>query len=207
MDAVACQILLALPVCVLTLGLPESPRWLYKRGNEADGRSTIAALLGLPGDDPAVQAEETIIVDAFAEEQEAGRFKWSGILHGDDVICTRKRLLLAYGVQFINQWGGSNVVAMFMPSVLEYNVGLSKDMSVLIGGVVNLMFPLGALVPAIWLDRIGRVRPMMWGCVGLSVSMALIAALQAVGQPTASLAFFFTVRPLVHAPASRLTPS
>lgn len=62
------------------------------------------------------------------------------------------------------------------------------------------MFFLGALLPAFFADRIGRRKPMMWGCAGCGISMMMIAILlsfkgSSVEQQTASaaIAFFFTV--------------
>lgn len=85
---------------------------------------------------------------------------------------------------------------------MQDNVGLTRNMSLLIGGVVNAMFFIGSLFPSFLLDRFGRRKPMMWGCFGCAMSMMLVAILLsfqdrggALAQTTAkaSVAFFFTV--------------
>ena len=56
------------------------------------------------------------------------------------------------------------------------------------------MFPIGNLLPALALDRIGRRWTMIWGCVGLSICMMMLAALLSTGQKapaSAAVAFFF----------------
>lgn len=56
------------------------------------------------------------------------------------------------------------------------------------------MFPIGNLLPALALDRIGRRWTMIWGCACLSLCMMLLAVLLSFNrQPTssASITFFF----------------
>jgi len=66
------------------------------------------------------------------------------------------------------------------------------------------MFFFGSLIPSFFLDRLGRRRPMMWGSLGLAISMMMLAVLLSFhGNPkyspalqhatsSASVAFFFT---------------
>jgi len=56
------------------------------------------------------------------------------------------------------------------------------------------MFPIGNLLPALALDRIGRRWTMIWGCAGLSICMMFLAALLSTGEKapaSAAVAFFF----------------
>lgn len=98
--------------------------------------------------------------------------------------------------------GGINLVVYYITSVLQLNVGLDRNLSLLLGGVVNLMFFLGSLFPTFTLDRTGRRKPMMWGSFGCGLSMMMIAILLsfkseggslAKATASGSVAFFFTV--------------
>lgn len=104
----------------------------------------------------------------------------------------------------------------YITSVLQLNVGLDRNLSLLLGGVINMMFFFGSLYPTFTLDRTGRRKPMMWGSFGCGASMLMIAVLlsfQTRGQndpvakatSSASVAFFFTVSraPLPRAPTYR----
>jgi hypothetical protein len=71
-------------------------------------------------------------------EQQHGEYKWSQLLKKDKVQ-TGRRVLLAYGMQFMNQMGGINLVVYYITSVLQLNVGLDRNLSLLLGGVINLM--------------------------------------------------------------------
>ena len=87
----------------------------------------------------------------------------------------------------------------YVTSVLQNNVGLDRNLSLILGGCINTMFVIGSLVPTFFLDRLGRRRPMMFGSLGLAISMMMIAILlsfssSSVGKQTsaASITFFFT---------------
>lgn len=93
----------------------------------------------------------------------------------------------------------------YVPSALEQNVGLSPNLSLVIGGCVQTMFFFGSLIPTFFLDRMGRRRPMMWGSLGLAISMMMLSVLLSfhfkeqeygakLGKATSSaaVAFFFT---------------
>lgn len=91
----------------------------------------------------------------------------------------------------------------YITSVLQINVGLDRNMSLLLGGVINAMFFIGSLFPTFFLDKYGRRNPMIWGSLGLGISMMMISILLSfqgkggdVAQATSkgSVAFFFTVR-------------
>jgi hypothetical protein len=51
-------------------------------------------------------------------------------------------------------------VVFYIGTVLEVNVGLPRSTALVAGGCINLAFAVGSLVPAIFLDRIGRRKPM-----------------------------------------------
>ena len=61
-----------------------------------------------------------------------------------------------------------------MPTALHENVGLAKSEALLIAGFVELMFPIGNLLPALALDRLGRRKTMMIGAGCLSFCMMMI---------------------------------
>ncbi|KAI9737071.1 MAG: hypothetical protein M1834_000661 [Cirrosporium novae-zelandiae] len=190
---IACQVIFAFVVIVLVFGLPESPRWLCQKRRNAEAIKVLSEVYDREPEDPKIQKEYNDIQEAITLEHLHGEYKWSQILKRDDVQ-TGKRVLLAYGMQFMNQVGGINLVVYYVPSVLQYNVGLTRNMSLLIGGVIQIMFPTGSLVPSLFLDQIGRRKPMMIGSLLLSICMMMISILLSLStQPasSAAVAFFF----------------
>jgi MFS family permease len=69
-----------------------------------------------------------------------------------------------------------------------------------VAGCVNLAFAVGAIVPIIGLDKVGRRPLLMLGTLGQAVSMAMVAALLSFhgtdrerSTASASIAFLITV--------------
>ncbi|KAL1991055.1 hypothetical protein VTN49DRAFT_5559 [Thermomyces lanuginosus] len=195
---IACQMIFCFVVIILVFGLPESPRYLYNKGRNEEALKVLCDVYDREPDHPKIVKEQNDILEAIRLETQEGGYKWRNLFHRDEVQ-TGKRVLLAYGMQFMNQVGGINLVVYFVPTVLEVNVGLDRNLSLLLGGIIQIMFLLGSFVPSLLVDRIGRRKPMMWGSFGLGFSMMMIAILlsfkgTSVERPTASasVTFFFT---------------
>ncbi|KAJ6018820.1 hypothetical protein N7522_000887 [Penicillium canescens] len=218
---VACQMIFAIMVILLVFGLPESPRWLYRHNRPDEALQVLCDIYDMGPEDGKVVSESEGIIQAIQLETLHGEYKWSQILKRDEVQ-TGRRVLLAYGIQFMNQMGGINLVVVssfpalsycidlnhqsltlwalqyYVTSVLEYNVGLTRKLSLLLGGVIQIMFVIGSFYPTFFSDRFGRRKPMMWGSFGLFISMMMISILlsfkgTSIEKPTAtaSVAFFF----------------
>ncbi|KAL5332976.1 general substrate transporter [Aspergillus crustosus] len=194
---ISCQMLFAFVVIILIFGVPESPRWLYQKGRNEEALQILSDVYGLPKDDPRIQAEQTEVLDALAMELKNGEYKWRNILK-KDTVQTGRRVLLGYGMQFMNQMGGINLIVYFIPTVLRDNVGLTRNLSMIIGGCVQIMFVLGSFFPTFFVDKVGRRAPMIWGSLVLGLCMMMVSILlsfkgKANEQATssASIAFFF----------------
>ncbi|PQE10857.1 sugar transporter protein [Rutstroemia sp. NJR-2017a BBW] len=190
---IACQVIFALIVSILMVGLPETPRWLMEKGRIEEAEVVMTKIFGLPKEDEYIRAEKTAIITAI-EMELATPFEWTKLFKTDR-MATGWRVFLACLVLFMNQWAGINVIVFYAPTVLETNVGLSKDTSLVVGGCINLAFAIGSIVPSIGLDKMGRRKPMMIGSFGMGLSMMMIAILLSFEKPgtsKAAIAFFLT---------------
>ncbi|KAI6912336.1 putative Myo-inositol transporter 1 [Hortaea werneckii] len=199
---IACQIIFALVVIVLVFGLPESPRWLYYHNRHDEALQVLCDVWDSTPEGEKVSRMHHEILETLRLEQEHGEYKWRQLFQRDRVQ-TGRRVLLAYGMQFMNQMGGINLIVYFVPTALEDNVGLKPNLALVIGGCVQTMFFFGSIVPTFTLDQMGRRRPMMWGSLGLALSMMMVSVLLSFQQggysdsvstktASASIAFFFT---------------
>ena len=108
---IACQMIFAFVAIAMIFGCPESPRYCYRMGRKDEALRILCDVYDREPDDPKITKEQEEILTALKTEFEQGKFKWRHILKRDEVQ-TGKRVLLAYGMQFMNQVGGINLVVV-----------------------------------------------------------------------------------------------
>lgn len=91
------------------MGIPESPRWLYYHDRPNEARQVLCDVWDANTDDPQVVNHEAEILGAIELEKKHGAYKWSQLFKRDDVQ-TGRRVLLAWGMQFMNQLCGINLI-------------------------------------------------------------------------------------------------
>lgn len=80
-----------------------------KRGREQEAAEVICAVFDLAPNDPYVQEEMAAIRAAISLELQEGAQKYSAVFK-DDILKTRRRVILAWFGLFMNQMSGINLV-------------------------------------------------------------------------------------------------
>ena len=163
---------------IMTLGLPESPRWLLSVKNDEAGAKKTLLDIGVEN------IEETITEIKISNEQDKA--------HGAVALFTpqhKKIISIAFFVAFFNQASGINFLLYYAPRILE-EAGFPKDNSLLSSislGMMNLVFTFVGL----WLiDRIGRKTLLIIGSFGYIISLSMVAyGFVAHGAPAFMLSF------------------
>ncbi|KAI5196697.1 putative Myo-inositol transporter 1 [Aureobasidium subglaciale] len=172
---IAAQILPAIVISIVLFGLPETPRWLIERGRIDEATKVMCQVYGTGPEDEYIVTEKAAIIEAL-EFESANPFSWKHVLKKDRVQ-TGWRVWLAILALSFNQWSGINVIVFYIGTVLEVNVGLPRSTALVAGGCINLAFAAGSLVPALFLDRIGRRKPMIYGTIAMGFSLMVISIL------------------------------
>ena len=144
--------------------VPESPRWLMKRGS-ADAAKRVLARIG-----GAAYAETAVaqIRQSLGKESQAR----IGVA---EILAPGVRRLLAIGIALavLQQWSGINVIFNYAEEIYRgagYNVN-GILFNIVITGAINLAFTFLALG---FVDRLGRRALMLAGCAGIAVSHTLL---------------------------------
>lgn len=151
----------ALLFAILLKTVPESPRWLAKKGDEEKARQVLS------------------VIGEANVEQELGEIKESLVSVGgqNEKLFQRKYLkpiLFAFFIATFNQLSGINAILYYAPRIFEMS-GVFHDsamMQSIIIGLTNLTF---TMVGMILIDKVGRKKLLYVGSVGMVVSLSLVA--------------------------------
>lgn len=161
---------------VVTLVLPESPRWLVSAGRDTRAL-TVMERLGFA--DPAGDVHH--MREAAAREAAATRAKprLFARAHSFPVTC-------AIAIAMFNQLSGINALLYYAPHIFELG-GAAADsallQSIAIGGT-NLVFTIAALF---LIDRFGRRPLILFGSIATAAALFLVAWQFESAQPDGTL--------------------
>lgn len=195
---IATQVIFAVVILIMTLTIPESPRYLYMKGAKENAKINLAYVFGRKEDHPEIESLYQDIEESLMLEMKEGQFTWKRLFK-KDTARTRQRVILAYMTMFAQQVGGINLVNYYITTVLINNVGLARNLAMILAGVSSICFTLGSLVPSLYGDKLGRRIPMTLGHASGGFSMMMISIMLsfqnredlAAKTGAAAVAFFF----------------
>lgn len=143
--------------CLGVLMLPESPRWLMKKGRSDKAAKVLSSI----GGDHSIQTLQARV------EPGTGL----GVIFRKPFVTA---VLAGIGLAVFQQFCGINVVFNYTTTIFE-SIGFSKDdqlMQTVFIGAVNLFFTFLAIA---FVDRVGRKPLMLMGAIGLAVLYVAIS--------------------------------
>ncbi|KAI0347352.1 general substrate transporter [Trametopsis cervina] len=176
---IALQIVFAIIMIVGIFFLPESPRWLANRGRNIEALAVICALEDKPHTDPHVQQTFLGIKEAVAIESKSnGRSPLRDIFTGGPTQNFR-RATLGVVIQCFQQITGINLITYYATLLFE-RLGLGDVDSRIIAACNGTEYFLASLVAIFLIDRAGRRKLMLFGSVGQTITMILLAILGSI---------------------------
>lgn len=136
---------------------------------------------------------------AVSLEQNDSSLSLRSIFFDKTSMKNGRRLVLCFLIQLFQQFTGINVIAFYgrdqtlravepltlsaVTIVLETNVGLTREMSSLVAGFIQIAFWAGTFPPMLLMDRLGRRKVLMYGSTMLGITMVLFTVAIALATP------------------------
>ncbi|POS86958.1 hypothetical protein EPUL_003726, partial [Erysiphe pulchra] len=160
-------------VLILIMGmliLPETPRFLIRKGKTEEAKKVIAKIRRLDIDNIAVREDFEEISSKYVEEFSYGKATYSDCITGG----MAKRLLTGCALQALQQLSGINFIFYYGTKYFE-NSGIKNPFVItLITSTINLC----STLPGIYaIDKFGRRPLLFWGAIGMCVCQFLVAVL------------------------------
>jgi len=170
------------PAAVLLIGmifLPESPRWLARKGFRDRALENFRRL----GRGDEAETELAEVESALKEEQEG-----FGILFQPGF---RVAVLVGVGLAIFQQITGINTIIYYSPVILRMSGYSSAKAAILAAAIIGVANISITVVSIVLVDRLGRRFLLLLSTAGMGVSLALIGA--AFYQKSGSMVVFSEV--------------
>lgn len=161
----------ALVVLFVIPTMPESPRWLLLKGRREEAREVLAALEGLPADDPLIDADLAEISESVAL---TGQGNFVDIFKNGELRLLNRTCLAVAG-QMFQQMSGINALGFYQSTIFEQILGFSSTIARVLSGCVFTFQTLCSPIGVLTVDRFGRRKLMMIAAAGMGTCMIIIA--------------------------------
>ncbi|CAN6674900.1 hexose transporter Hxt10p [Trichomonascus vanleenenianus] len=193
---VSLQVLFSAATMIITPFLAESPRWLIIQGRADEAREVIAGLLNKPLDSDDVHTMFVEIKYHVEHEMElASESHFRDLFKGGDKMKNLERILLGAGSQFMQQWGGINVILYYATVIFEDSLGLSSSLAYILSACNQMNSTICELICSFFLiDRMGRKPIIFWGAFAQGICFVLVIIGLSIGTQSGSIiavAFMF----------------
>jgi sugar porter (SP) family MFS transporter len=166
------QCIFLLPMLVLLLLVPESPRWLASHSQPEESLNVLKRLHTYRMTPHQISALHADIIHTCEYEASLGAGKWSDLLHNDS-IQSQRRFLIACAIQSFQQLGGINALIYYSNTLFSKSLGFDQHLSALMSGFLQTWFFLASFIPWFLIDRIGR-RPLLLSMISLMSAVMVV---------------------------------
>ncbi|KAG5040825.1 hypothetical protein JHK85_013301 [Glycine max] len=156
---------------VLMFTLPESPRWLFRKGKEEEAKAILRKIY--PPND--VEEEIQALHDSVATElEQAGSSEKISIIKLLKTKAVRRGLVAGMGLQIFQQFTGINTVMYYSPTIVQLAGVASNQTAMLLSLITSGLNAFGSILSIYFIDKTGRKKLALLSLCGCVVALALL---------------------------------
>ncbi|GMY37965.1 probable inositol transporter 2 [Fagus crenata] len=159
---------------VLMFFLPESPRWLYRKGREGEAEAILKKIYSANEVEEEIQALKESIESENQIKGTSGKITYSELWKTKTV---RRGLIAGVGLQVFQQFVGINTVMYYSPTIVQLAGIASNETALLLSLVTAGLNAMGSIVSIYWIDRTGRKKLLVISLFGVIISLGLLAGI------------------------------
>jgi hypothetical protein len=160
----------------LTCSLLRSPRWLFIHGHYDRASQIVADLNDQDLNDEDSQRQIRIIVEGINASSGAQEGASFGELFQGGKKQHFRRMMVGASSQVFQQLGGCNAVIYYATVLFENSIGLETRLSLILGGVLSVVYAIAACTSFLFVERAGRRKMFLIGSAGQMVAMIITFA-------------------------------
>ncbi len=149
--------------------IPKSPRFSMFKDDEAGAKATLLKLFG----DPKASNKVEEIRESLANDHKPA-LSDTLAKAGDKGFVFRTIVWVGIGLAMFQQLVGINVV-FYYGAVLWQAVGFTENDALLINVLSGGLSIAAVMITLMTIDRIGRKPFLLWGSVGMAITLAVVA--------------------------------
>ncbi|XP_075667118.1 putative inositol transporter 2 [Castanea sativa] len=167
----------ALPALVqfaLMMFLPESPRWLYRKGRKEEAKAILEKIYSADQLETETQALHESVEAEIKETGTAGKVTYKELWRTKTV---RRGLIAGIGLMIFQQCVGINTVMYYSPTIIQLAGIAGNQTALLLSLVTSGLNALGSIVSIFLIDRTGRRKLAAASLSGVVIALAILSGI------------------------------
>ncbi|XP_059289416.1 inositol transporter 4-like [Lycium ferocissimum] len=162
---------------LLMLTLPESPRWLYRKGKVDESREILAKIYSAEEVEDEMLAMKKSIEEEKAIEGSIGSSTFTQIKKAFGNTACRRALYAGICVQVAQQFVGINTVMYYGPTIMQFAGFASKRTAMGLTLITSGLNAVGSIVSMAFVDKYGRRRLMTISMIGIISCLVILSVI------------------------------